>query len=161
MGSWNFRPQDGMARTAANDHYRAQGKNGKEQEKSNSVLIASWALESHCPLLTSSSSLCLTQQEVQFVPQATPQKRLSPRGKLLWPPKPVSRAHCPADGDGELLTKHLLLKAEWELSQRTCWGENGLNVVLRQLCPLTQLDHLINYGQSEILLVEGLGMEGK
>lgn len=36
----NLRAQDGMTQIATNDHYKARGKNGKEQEKSNLVLIA-------------------------------------------------------------------------------------------------------------------------
>lgn len=36
----NLRAQDGMTQIATNDHYKARGENGKEQEKSNLVLIA-------------------------------------------------------------------------------------------------------------------------
>lgn len=40
MDLWNLRAQDGMTQIATNDHYKARGENGKEQEKSNLVLIA-------------------------------------------------------------------------------------------------------------------------
>lgn len=40
MDLWNLRAQDGMIQIATDDHYKARVQNGKEQEKSNPVLIA-------------------------------------------------------------------------------------------------------------------------
>lgn len=62
----------------------------------------------------------------------------------FWAPRPAIPVLHPPDGDGKLVTKYLLLQAEWELSQRTRRGEKDLNFVLRPLSPLTELDHLIS-----------------
>lgn len=52
----NLRAQDGTTQIATNDHYKARGENGKEQEKSNPVLIAELHVE---VTLSSPSNLLL------------------------------------------------------------------------------------------------------
>lgn len=37
---WNLGAQDAMTQIALNDHTKAQGENGEEQEKNNLVVIA-------------------------------------------------------------------------------------------------------------------------
>lgn len=56
MDLQNLRARDGMTQIATNDHYKAQGENGKEQEKSNPVLIAELHVE---VTLSSPSNLLL------------------------------------------------------------------------------------------------------
>lgn len=144
--------QDDVTQIATNDHYEGRGENG--EEKSSPVLIAELHTGVTIPFSYNLLLVFVWPIKMSSLPGETHLRKKKnkcstkhfrfPSGKLQWAAKPMTHRPHPPDGDGKLITKYLLLKVQWEWPQRSCWGEKGLNFVLRQLSLLSELDLLIS-----------------